>query len=83
MYAFCRETIPMFGLKERIALGVMEEMRCPLQFASNLYDEMQDKIDEYCEDNGLDYDKMWEASSGDLVEDVFWEGCSADSSNTD
>ena len=81
MYDHCRKTIPGFQWKERNTLGVMDEMRCPLSHATTLYEEMREAIEEYCEDHNLDWDALWKASSGDLIEDVFWEGDSADLSN--
>ena len=60
----------MFKEKERIAIGVMDEYRCNLQSASYLYDEMQDCIWEWIENNGYpnEFIEFLDA------EVVFWAG---------
>ena len=73
MYAYCKEHIRMFDAKADIALDLMDEMRCPFEHASHLYDEMEEKIEEFCIDNDLDYYAMLDEDP-DLVEHVFMYG---------
>jgi hypothetical protein len=66
MARYCRQEIWDYDLKCEIALGYIDRMRCPLSMAGiNLFDEMQEKIEEYCEDNNLNPDDF-------DVEEIFW-----------
>jgi len=69
LYRYCRDHISMFKEKEAIALEKIDKYSCPLQMASDLYDEMFEAIADWCEDNDTDLD------SDDIdIEEVFWAG---------
>lgn len=76
LYDYCREHIDDFYAKERIALTNIDKMRCDLQSAfPSFYNEMSDAIGEWIADHDFDESVM---DDGNFVEDVFWEGCSAE-----
>ena len=71
-YRYCKEHIPMFAEKEAIALDLIDRMRCPL-FQTDLYDEMDGAMADYCDEHDLDYDKL--VDDGELeIEEIFWAG---------
>lgn len=48
-----------FEVRREVAMGVMDWMRCPLRQADNkLYNEMQDALSEWCDDNEFDVDEF-------------------------
>ena len=67
LYNYCAVMIEHFSMKEYLALDVIDRDRCPLYMASErLYNEMEDAISDYCEDNEIDLEEY------DIdVEDVF------------
>ena len=70
IYRYCRDRIPMFKEKESIALRVMDEYRCDLHNASDLYEEMLDCITQWADENGYSIDFFDDID----VEGVFWAG---------
>ena len=49
---YCEENIEDFSLRYEMALRMENRMRCPLEHADpNLYGEIRDKIEEWCDDN--------------------------------
>ena len=67
IYDYIKRNIEDFDRKEREALDTINNDRCPLKMAhSQLYEEIEELIGEYCEYYELnpdDYD----------TEDVFWD----------
>ena len=62
---YCKKTIDNFYSLEQSALTTIDRFRCSLATAAPLLaNEMQDKINEYCTEHGIEnvYD----------VEEVFW-----------
>jgi len=58
LYNYCAVMIPYFNEREGLALTRIDLERCDLHTAdSSLYDEMTDCIKDFCEDNGIDYDR--------------------------
>ena len=54
-----------------IAFEEIDEMRCPLSMAEpTLYNNIIDLVDEWCTDNAIDPDSIWELYD---AEDIFWE----------
>lgn len=52
---YLREQIEDFDVRVGMALNTMDKMRCSFDYADcDLYDECYDKIEEWCEDNGID-----------------------------
>ena len=67
MENYIKSHIENYAEKERVAVAIMEERSCSLRYAfPSFYDEITDKIEDYCEENGLDPD-------GYETEDVFFE----------
>ena len=63
---YCKQEIWDYDMKVDIALGYINRMRCPLSMAfPTLYNEMEEAIGEYCEDNELDAEEF-------DVEEIFW-----------
>ena len=57
LYNYCAVMIPYFNERESLALARMDIERCPLQTADNsLYNEMQDAVADWCDDNGFSYE---------------------------
>lgn len=51
---YLRETIEDFDVRVEVALNIMNIMRCPFGYAdSELFDECYDRIEEWCEENGI------------------------------
>lgn len=73
--AYVRNNIEFFEERFQLALNKMERMRCSLRFAdSELFDEIADSIEEWCDDNevSLDFYEDWD----DLIEGdegIIWE----------
>lgn len=64
---YCREKIEDYDLKVKIALERIDRMRYPLFMADDaLYSEILEKVEEYCDDHGIDSSKF-------DVEEIFWE----------
>ena len=60
--ALCRQKIDMYDQKVEIAWDNIDKWRCPLDQAfPQLYDEICEVVDEYIEDNELDYDYFYES----------------------
>ena len=58
LYNYCAVMIPYFNERESLALTRIDLERCDLHTADcSLYDEMTDCIKDFCEDNGIDYDR--------------------------
>lgn len=53
LYNYCKSNIEDFEHKEWLALSIMDRTRCSFQSASDLYDEMTEKIDEFCQDYNI------------------------------
>ena len=52
---YLREQIEDFDVRVNLALNTMNKKRCSFDYADcDLYDECFDKIEEWCEDNGID-----------------------------
>lgn len=48
-----------FEVRRDVAMGVIDWMRCPLRQADNkLYNEMQDVLSEWCDENEFDVDEF-------------------------
>lgn len=73
--AYVRNNVEYFEERLQMALDKMERMRCSLRFAdSELFDEIADVIEEWCDDNevSLDFYEDWD----DLIEGdegIIWE----------
>ena len=66
IFDYCKETIDNFDIRLRIALDTIDRMRCPLSMAdSRLCNEIEEAIEEYCEENDWDADCI-------SAEDVIW-----------
>lgn len=51
---YLRETVEDFDIRVEVALNIMDRMRCPFGYAdSELFDECYDRIEEWCEENGI------------------------------
>lgn len=69
---YCAEQIDDYELRVRVALGIMDRMRCPLSMAApGLYDEMYDCICEWADDNEYSVDFV----DGLDVEEILWADC--------
>ncbi len=53
LYNYCKSNIDDFDLREQLAWSIMDRCRCSFQSASDLYDEMTEKIDEFCQDYNI------------------------------
>lgn len=52
---YLRETVEDFDVRVNLALWTMGRKRCPFGYAdSELCDECYDRIEEWCEENGID-----------------------------
>ena len=52
---YLRETIEDFDVRVELALNTMDRKRCPFGYAdSELCDECYDRIEEWCEENGVE-----------------------------
>ena len=73
--AYVRNNVEDYEERRQLALKRMDRMREPLRMADGmLYDEIVDRIDEWCEDNevSLEFDEDWdELIEGD--EGIIWE----------
>lgn len=57
IYNYCAVMIDYFNMKEFLALETMDRDRCPLSMASpQLYNEMQDAIADWCDENETAYE---------------------------
>jgi hypothetical protein len=66
---YLRETVEDFDVRVELALKTMDRKRCPLDYADNeLYSECYDRIEEWCEENGIDTEKDYID-----VEDIIFE----------
>lgn len=64
---FFKQNISNFDSRLGRAWGIVDHMRCPFKMAdTDLYIEMSDRLEDFCEENGLDYDDY------DL-EEIIWE----------
>lgn len=74
--AFVRNNIEDYEERLQLALKRMDRMRCPLRMADDgLYGEIESAIEDWCEDNDYDVDKIYE-DWDDLVEGydgIIWE----------
>ena len=69
--AYCAAHIEDYEERVKIALGIMDRMRCPLsQAAPSLYDEMQQCASDWAEDNDYSVDFM----EGIDVDEILMEG---------
>lgn len=51
---YCNEHVDDFDARVRVALGRIDRYRCPLKMVDgSLYNEIEDAICEYCEDNDV------------------------------
>lgn len=51
---YLKSVIWDFELRSELALNNMNRMRCSLEYADpNLYEEMYDVVEEWCDDNGV------------------------------
>lgn len=65
--AFVAKRVRSYETRLQLALDVMDESRCSLRMAdSALFDEIVDKVEEWCEDNdySVDFYQDWD----DLIE---------------
>jgi hypothetical protein len=61
--AYVAEHIEDYEMKVHIALNRIDRMRCPLSMADPiLYDEIEDAIKDWCDDNEFSYDD-WDEDS--------------------
>lgn len=68
LLAFVREQVDPRRME--IAFEQIDEMRCPLSMAEpTLYNSIVDLVDEWCTDNAIDPDSVWELYD---PEDIFW-----------
>lgn len=52
---YLRENVEDFDVRVELALKTMDRKRCPLGYAdSELCDECYNKIEEWCEENGVE-----------------------------
>lgn len=71
--AYCRENIEDFDFLESRALRKIDRDRCPLSYASpELYDEMQNAIDDYLMDHEDELDPSVLEDMDLDPETVFW-----------
>ena len=58
MVEYVIDNVEDFGERYHKALTKVDRMRCPLSMADcELYDEICDMVDDWCEDNGDDADE--------------------------
>lgn len=72
--AYVRNNVEFFEERLQLALDKMERLRCSLHFAdAELFDDIVDKIEEWCDDHEVCYDEVdWDdAIDGD--EGIIWE----------
>ena len=55
---YLRETVEDFDVRVNLALKTMDKMRCSFDYADcDLYDECYERIEEWCEEHGIDTEK--------------------------
>lgn len=69
--AFVRNNIEDYEERLQLALKRMDRMRCPMRMADDgLYDEMCDAVEDWCEDNDIDF---YEIDLEELIDEIIWE----------
>lgn len=73
--AYVRNNIEDYEIRLQLTLKQMDKMRCPFWMADDgrLYDEIVSAIEEWCDDNDVDYSEVdWdEVIDGD--DGIIWE----------
>lgn len=66
-----RNNVEFYEDRLQLALNKMDRMRCPMRMADDgLYDEMCDAVEDWCEDNDIDF---YEIDLEELIEGIIWE----------
>ena len=66
--AYCKDHIRSYELKVSLALEIIGENRCPLYMAdSRLYDEMNEAILDWCDENEIPYGEEEEIDPEDVI----------------
>ena len=57
---YLRETVEDFDIRVSLALKTIDRQRCSLDYADGaLYGECYDRIEEWCEENGIDTEEEY------------------------
>ena len=68
--AYVRDNVEFYEERIQLALSMMGVMRCPLEVANHaLFDDISDTIEEWCEDNGVDFMNL---DLDELVDEIIW-----------
>lgn len=68
--AYVRNNVEFYEERIQLALSTMGIMRCPLEVANHaLFDDISDTIEEWCEDNEVNFMNL---DLDELVDEIIW-----------
>lgn len=68
--AYVRNNVEFYEERIQLALSTMDIMRCPLEVANHaLFDDISDTIEEWCEDNEVNFMNL---DLDEVVDEIIW-----------